>query len=360
MKPYFRYKKLSLSVLLMLVSGCAGRPVIDVPVDYNDACEQYRTPLRVAEQEQRDFMSKVMATAMLTGIGSGFLCSEAAKGSTGACVGTGIAVATTTLVGGYLMAKQKQSQNQAQLMSAIDNDSSIFGQQLGGLGLAAQGLNQCRQRQIKAVTDGYQAHKISKESAKAELKKIETKITGDQQLINAFMDEMHKRTDMQIEAHAAAENITKDQYLSTLETGYNDPYQNKAAGSEPAVPRRLPKTVAMAPQTLFASTETNLRSKPSTRGKIIATIDRGAELTVNGKAGEWYAATYKNKKVFVSMSLLSATPPKTQVASLEYKNMRGKDATQKVVNLHSNVQKQVSDSSAESARALEQAKLLVG
>jgi len=362
MKPYIRYKKLSIGILFMFLSGCAIAPRMNVPVDYSDACEQYRTPLREAEKEQREFMSKVVGTAIAAGIISGLGCAFIAKGSTTACALIGTGGAAATLVGGYLMAKKQQSQNQAQLMLAVDSDSRAFGQQLGGLGLAAEELNQCRQQQIKIVTEGYQARKIAKESAKVELKKIEEKVVGDQQLINAFMNEMNKRTDMQVEARAASENISKDQYLSNLEVGYNDPYQkNDKVGVEPRSPRRrLPTTVEMTPQTLFANTKANLRAKPSKRGKKITTIDGGTALTVKGKAGEWYAASYKGEPVFVAMSLMGATRPKIQMASLEYKNMRGKDETQKVKNLNTNVQKQVNDSSAESARALEQAKVLVG
>lgn len=208
------YKKItSLTMIISIfLTGCASMQASQVAIDPNDPCERYRQPLRQAEEEQRNALAQAAVTAILGGITTFAVC-RAVGGKNKECIApAGGVTLIGTLIGVQGVEAGKQA-TQADLLRGIDKGSAAFNRRLGSLGSAAHGLHQCRQQQINSIKRRYQKSKIDRQTAKNELADIETKLTEDQQLINALLDQNHQLVDSQIDARAAAMNLHRDQYV---------------------------------------------------------------------------------------------------------------------------------------------------
>lgn len=202
----------------LLVAGCATQSASSrIPVDLSDSCESHRQPLRQAEQEQHQLMVKWVAGGVAAGLVSGGACALMG-GKAALCAPLGAATLLGSVVAGYMQQKSHQANNQTDLQRVIDDDSSTFSQQLGTLGTAAHRLNECRRQQIAAVSQSYRARKVDRQTAQTQLAQVETKLSEDQELVNAFLSEMDKRTDMQVKARAAAANLPPEQYIAQVES----------------------------------------------------------------------------------------------------------------------------------------------
>lgn len=202
-------------IVSIFLTGCASMQAPEVAIDPNDPCERYRQPLRQAEEEQRNALAQAVFTAILGGIVT-FLACRAAGGKNKQCIApAGGVTVIGTLIGVQGVEAGKQA-TQADLLRGIDKSSAAFNRRLGNLGSAAHGLHQCRQQQIYSVKSRYQKGRIDRQTAKGELAGIETKLSGDQQLINALLDQNHQLVYSQLDAKATAMDLPprkRDEYI---------------------------------------------------------------------------------------------------------------------------------------------------
>jgi Bacterial SH3 domain len=63
-------------------------------------------------------------------------------------------------------------------------------------------------------------------------------------------------------------------------------------------------------KTMYVQKRANLRSRPSTRSRIIATVSPRTKLIVTGKEGKWYAVNYRRRPAFIAAFLLGRSPPR--------------------------------------------------
>lgn len=307
-----------------------------------------------------------MATWVAGGIAAGLVAGGAcalAGGKAALCAPIGAALLLGSLVGGYLQQKGRQASNQAELQHAVDTDSGAFGQQLGQLGVAAHNLSQCRQQQIATITEHYQAKQIDRQTAQDQLAQVEVKLGQDQELVNAFLGEANKRTDMQVKARATAANLPPEKYVAKIEQGYVQPAVTEVAVQEPPARKKaqsLPATAPISPRIFYAASRANLRTEPTSTSGVVTSVGKGTALTVNGKAGDWYATTYDGQAVFIAASLVSKNRPQVEVASLQYENMKGEEPTQKTYNMNKSVAQQTQSDLSETQRLLAQTKELLG
>lgn len=73
--------------------------------------------------------------------------------------------------------------------------------------------------------------------------------------------------------------------------------------------------IAAGSQTLYVqSYKAKIMKSPSFKAKVVATAQKGTELTVLSKKGRWYKVSIKGKKGWVSGLLVSQTPPMKKVS----------------------------------------------
>lgn len=229
-------------IFSIFLTGCASMQAPEVTIDPNDPCESYRQPLRQAEGEQKNALAQAVFTAILSGVATFAIC-RAAGGKNKECIApAGGVTVLGTLVGVQGVEAGKQA-TQADLLRGIDKGSAAFNRRLGTLGSAAHGLHQCRQQQIYSVKSRYKKGRIDRQTAKNELAGIESKLSGDQQLINALLDQNHQLVDSQLDARAAAMNLSREQYFPK-----SPPRQPRGLGPvashtppPPPPPRKAPK-----------------------------------------------------------------------------------------------------------------------
>lgn len=202
----------------MLLTSCASiQP--QVPYDPTDTCEQYREPLRQAEEEQRKNRERWVAAGVIGAVGGFLLCQAIRKDDNKKpCIAAAALIFLGTMGAGYMQEKSQQAANKASLLSGIDSDSAAFNRKIGSLGSAANRLNQCRMKQIASVKKQYRNKNIDRQVALNELAHIETKLTEDQQLINALLDETDQRADLQVKAMAAAKGLPPEEYFPGYST----------------------------------------------------------------------------------------------------------------------------------------------
>ena len=223
MNNFFKKAGMFTIITSIFLSGCASMPMpsseqypeVKVTVDPDDPCERYRQPLRQAEQEQRNALSQVAGQAIVAGIATFALC-KVVGGENKQCLAVG---GGATLIGGLVGMQQAESNRQAtqaDLLRGIDQGSASFSRRIGTLGSAAHQLHQCRQEQISSVKSRFKKRRIDRQIAKDELVDIESKLAGDQQLINALLDQNHQLIDSQLDARAAAMNLRREEYVPTV------------------------------------------------------------------------------------------------------------------------------------------------
>lgn len=238
MNTIFFKKVTSVTMIVSIfLTGCASMQASEVAIDPNDPCEPYLQPLRQAEEEQRNALAQAVFTAILSGVATFAIC-RAAGGKNKECIApAGGVTVIGTLIGVQGVEAGKQA-TQADLLRGIDKGSVAFNRRLGSLGSAAHGLHQCRQQQIYSVKSRYQKGRIDRQTAKNELAGIETKLAGDQQLINNLLDQNHQLVDSQLDARAAAMNLSRDQYArKPPPTQYRPPVASHTTPPPPPPPK---------------------------------------------------------------------------------------------------------------------------
>lgn len=239
-------RKMSLFAMItsLFLAGCAAIKFDEAPnvaVDPNDSCERYRQPLRRAEEEQRNALSRVVNISVANGFISYMTC-KFARQETKDCAMT---ASGTTLIGALVGIQEVEAgkrATQTDVLRGIDKGSAAFSRRLGNLGSAAHNLYQCRQKQIRSVETRFKKRKIDRQAAKDELADIESKLEGDEDLINALLDQNYQLVDSQLDARATASNLRRDEYV-------------------PNVPKRQPG--ASAKKSTRASAKSDNTHKPS-------------------------------------------------------------------------------------------------
>ena len=161
---------MSLFVSSTLLTGCApGQFSTQAsrigPDDGTDSCRPYLVAL---DSTGNYFGADILTGAAAGAAGGAALGAIFGQNLRSALIGAA-AGAATGAAAGYWVALQKQSQDQAVLASRVSSDISRDNVQIDKTQEAFNQLTDCRVRQANAIREAYQAHRIDRPTAVAQL-----------------------------------------------------------------------------------------------------------------------------------------------------------------------------------------------
>ena len=181
----------------LTLQGCAGGGIgsmfngLESYNDPSDTCNYARQPLI---ESGRAFSEDILAGAAIGAVG-GALAGAAIDRNRGQGAGFGaIAGGLAGAVGGYLAAKQRQAQNQAELIASIDRDAYRDNTTLVRASNSIGTLTRCRRTQVAGIERSYRGHTITAADAKAQLQHVHDQMRADNDLITQVLGKVDDRS----------------------------------------------------------------------------------------------------------------------------------------------------------------------
>ena len=238
-----------------------------------DVCYYARKPLI----ESGDVFAHSIYTGAAIGGATGAAAGAiAAKDKVqGAIVGGVIGIAAGAAAG-YLHAKQEQTKSRAELIASIDADAARDNRQLVTGSNAIASLTHCRQDQIASVERNYRSKAITSADARRQLTTIQAAVRDDNALIKDVVGKAVDRSTVYTQARA----------------------ESGGGGGR--------HSVAIQPGQYVATANANVRSGPSTSGKVVDTLKTGEEISVVADAGNgWANINHNGVSGYVSRRMLA-------------------------------------------------------
>jgi hypothetical protein len=188
-------------VLISFALGCAGTDSGGYS-DASDACNSYRGTLVATEEKFQERTQQWAAigagVAGILGATAGALIggdvrSAAIGGAAGALAGGGA---------GYLAGLRKETTDRDELLGSINNDAASDSQYVVQVSNAVQGLNECRLNEIATTRQQYEAGTISAEQARTQASAIQSRVDGDNELINKILGQVGDRLKVYADARS--------------------------------------------------------------------------------------------------------------------------------------------------------------
>jgi hypothetical protein len=187
---------LVLAFVPSLLPGCANK--YNTYQNPDDACYAARQPLIAMGTDFQQTVLGATAVGAVTGAAIGGL----ARGDwQSAVIGAAAGAFAGSLVG-YLDAKQRSAQSQAQVLALIDQDASHDKVLMTNSSNAISNLIACRDAEIRTIEASYQAHTMTPQQALAAYRNLQTQMQEDDKLISDLLGAADEREAKYVSARA--------------------------------------------------------------------------------------------------------------------------------------------------------------
>jgi hypothetical protein len=247
-------------------------------IDSSDPCNANRKPFVDAKTDFASWTIGGSVVGLIVGVGAGLLVGGKAKhaliaGSAGALIGAGA---------GYLVAKQRQASNRAELLTLIDGDADSDGRRIDRLTLLVEDLGNCRIRQSKGIEQRARQGQIDRGEAKAQLAEVDELILQDDEVISDVLGKAEDRLAAYIDAKSQLTNR-----LRSLPTPPSRPSVNAQ--------------IEVRPGKYIVVRRAHLRSRPSSSSESLDVFEPNSEIYVTGQTtdDQWYAVVNEGGPAFI-------------------------------------------------------------
>lgn len=240
-------------------------------ISKDDVCAEQATSLR----ESQGFFERSIIQGAVIGAVGGAILGGILGGGDGALVGAGVGAAAGA-GGGYLAARQNESEDRAALNSTVYQDAQNERGEIVRALAAFNRVRDCRLANAASIKQQFGAGQLTREQAETALNVEQRRYADDIVVVKAIagkIDERHQ------EFVSAVETISEDnQEASALLV------QAKAAEqSEWSNPDAKPAAQsAIASDMVTASTNLNVRAVPSTGGTKVGLLEGGTSAVRTG------------------------------------------------------------------------------
>lgn len=280
----------------LVVQGCA--PVAGVNAD--DFCSRHRA---VMVEEQQRFNDTIAIGALTGAVAGGIIGGLATGDVVGALVGAA-AGAIAGGVGGYLTAKQRQHQNRAQILNAINQDVRATRGFVTQLSESVRRLNTCRANEVNNLRRQIQAGQLAGPAARQELAVLRSRIADDRRLVNQVIGQVDENQGAFADALAKTQGVDRDLVVSNRVESYQPP----ATGYTPG--RKIVRLDSPGGETRYANVGLNVREGPGTQYSRIGVFSRGQRVgLIRSVGGGWSEVSTGQDVGYVASRYLAPTPP---------------------------------------------------
>ncbi|WP_165586933.1 YMGG-like glycine zipper-containing protein [Pseudaestuariivita atlantica] len=196
---------------MLLLGACDEQITLtQTAQDPNDNCTPFRQQISDARRtEIQKQTQNAVAGAVVGGIlGALVAGGDSQQRARGALIGAaagGLAGYSAT----YYNQKKQRSSDAAALLRSVNADASRESALVSRTGKAANSLRSCRISQLAALESRVKRQQVSKSQAKAELRQIRAKVSGDNRIISAAFNGIGQRVDAYVDATAAETGVNR-------------------------------------------------------------------------------------------------------------------------------------------------------
>ena len=179
-----------------LLSGCANQ--YSAYQNPNDVCYAARQPLIAMGTDLQKTVLGATAVGAVTGAAIGGL----ARGDwQSALIGAAAGALAGSLVG-YVDAKRRSAQSQAQVLTLIDQDALHDKVLMTNSTNAISNLIACRDAETRTIEASYQAHTMTRQQALAAYRNLQAQMQEDDKLISELLGAADEREAKYVSARA--------------------------------------------------------------------------------------------------------------------------------------------------------------
>lgn len=310
-------------ICAMSVSACVSPRAQYISAD--DPCSTIREPFVQIKERQQEQIATWAAAGAAAGIAAGAAIGAASsnkKKGRGALIGAlvgGLAGAFAGALAGYYANLQDRANSTSGLRNAVFNDAQADFRSADTLVNAVTDLNECRLRSVQNVGADYQQGTLSKEAAKTLLDQIRAATDADNELIASVVNGLERRNEIYVGALAKSGANDSEGYLSRVED--YQPTVNKAE-----------YTIARSGRTEKVNRGANVRSGPGTKNDIVAKLNKGDQVEILERKGNWSRIDYGLGEGWIANSLLGKRTVSNRVRGVSIdrkRRMRSNNAIEK-------------------------------
>jgi hypothetical protein len=283
------HRAVAISTAALMLAGCVTTQTGRIGAD--DGTDPCRTQLVALDSTGDYFAEDILKGAAIGAVGGALIGAAAGGDWRSALIGAGIGAAAGA-AGGYLVALQRQSTDQASLFRTLSADIDRENAQLDRTQLAFNQLVDCRMNSANTIRRAHREGRLDRTTAQAQLQQVQARLRNDVAVAQRINEGVGKR------------GGEFDTALESVSPGVKGQVQTARALAS-ARPRG--QTVALratpnsqSPQIASITARDNVTVKPATGGFVLVETSGGAR---------GYAPAEQFSAQGVNLARASASPP---------------------------------------------------